>query len=78
MSNNQWNSDQAIGERAMREHHQIVESAPDMLTLLEEILDLWPQINCVCGRGHSWLPRSLRERAKSIVSKARGRAKKRQ
>lgn len=71
MSNSQWNEDQAIGERAQREHANVVQAAPELLAALEEILGDWPYVICVCGREKPRFPESLRERAKKAVHMAR-------
>lgn len=52
-------------------HDKIISEALEQLrsernsaqAILKEILELYPYINCVCGRGHARLSEELRKRA---------------
>lgn len=71
MSNSQWHDDQSIGERALRAHERLLQAAPELFDTLAAILELYPQINCCCGRAHPRMRESLRERAEAVLGKAK-------
>ena len=41
--------------------------APEARTLLSEIMDLYPYLNCVCGRNKPRVPDSLRDSVRSFL-----------
>lgn len=41
----------------------------EMEAVITEVKDLWPYLNCVCGRNQSRFPDKLRERMRAVLKK---------
>lgn len=68
MSNNQWNDDQSVGERALRKYQRIVDNAELLLATLEGVAT-W------CHQGHGSFSQEICGLCKPVletIKKARG------
>ena len=58
--------DVAVKERDFARYQRHAESG-QACALLTEIMDLYPYMNCVCGRNKPRLPETLRESARAVL-----------
>jgi hypothetical protein len=74
MSNAQWNEDQAVGERALRDHARLLEAAPDLLNALLGYADAVHEVVESCGRAayRITITPDRADAARAAIRKARG------